>query len=140
MKNKPLGFTECPECGGRDCHLKDSCLLAPATSHSHKMTDITKKIEDKLQQKEAEIVESIFPKGCQERGKAILMNAKLHVAFYDALAENNQRVIDIFKWLLGMGDDFPASEKGKRYAWRTELRKKLPKDILQELEAEKGEE
>lgn len=61
------------------------------------MTDITKEIEEKLQQKEAEIVESIFPKGCKERGKAITLNALLHVAFCDALAENNQRVKDLIK-------------------------------------------
>lgn len=32
---------------------------------------------------------------------------------------------EIFNWLLGLGGDFPASEPGKRYGFRTELRKKL---------------
>lgn len=32
---------------------------------------------------------------------------------------------EIFKWLLGESGDFPRSEPGKRYGFRTELRARL---------------
>lgn len=39
--------------------------------------------------------------------------------------EVEQQYDDIFSWLLGENGDFPISEKGKRYNWRSELRQRL---------------
>ena len=39
-----------------------------------------------------------------------------------AREEEGKKYSEIFKWLLGESGDFPQSEKGKRYGFRTELR------------------
>lgn len=41
------------------------------------------------------------------------------------LTEANAKHDEIYKWLLGESGDFPLSEPGKRYNWRTELRRRL---------------
>jgi hypothetical protein len=41
-------------------------------------------------------------------------------------ARDNQHQ-EIYDWLLGESGDFPASEPGKRYGFRTELRRKINK-------------
>lgn len=46
------------------------------------------------------------------------------------IADEVRKVVEktydpIFKWLLGENGDFPESEPGKRYNFRTELRKRL---------------
>lgn len=51
--------------------------------------------------------------------------------------EIDRQYDDIFKWLLGENGDFLQSEPGKRYNWRSELRKRLqalkqPKEDLNE--------
>jgi hypothetical protein len=57
------------------------------------------------------------------------------VAFIDAhtakaVAEVETRHQEIYAWLLGLRGDFPASEPGARYNWRSYLRKKIPGDML----------
>lgn len=41
--------------------------------------------------------------------------------------------LENYRWLLGLGDDFPQSEPGKRYNWRPELRKRIPEGMLRQL-------
>lgn len=48
-------------------------------------------------------------------------------------AEIEQQHVENYRWLLGYTDDVP-SEPSKRFAWRSELRKRLPESILEQLE------
>lgn len=63
---------------------------------------------------------------------------QIHISYNDAIddidtsliADEVLKVVEktydhIFKWLLGENGDFPESEPGKRYNFRTELRKRL---------------
>lgn len=47
--------------------------------------------------------------------------------------------IEIYRWLLGQSGHFPVTEPYKRYAWRTELRERLPAHIQATLQDTKGD-
>jgi hypothetical protein len=48
--------------------------------------------------------------------------------------KREQDHVGVYRWLLGY-EDFPESLPGKRYGWRTELRKRMPEGTLDALEA-----
>lgn len=43
----------------------------------------------------------------------------------EAIEKTEKKYAEIFSWLLGESGDFPRSEPGKRYGFRTELRQRL---------------
>lgn len=48
----------------------------------------------------------------------------------DTLRAENEKHQEIFSWLLGENGEFPESTPGKRYGFRTELRKRLAQSLL----------
>lgn len=65
-----------------------------------------------------------------------IANRKFSIqAIESLLVERESNHVEIYKWLLGYYD-FPESQPGKRYNWRTELRAKLPEHIKAQLNKE----
>lgn len=54
----------------------------------------------------------------------------IHQWALDEVRKAEQVHEENYVWLLGLGDDFPQSEPGKRYNWRSKLREKIPKQML----------
>lgn len=50
-----------------------------------------------------------------------------------AVNKAERRHVKIYKWLLGMEGDFPMPKPYAHYAWRTDLRMKLPENVIREL-------
>lgn len=56
--------------------------------------------------------------------KDLIINL-IHTEREEAIEKTEKKYAEIFNWLLGESDDFPRSEPGKRYGFRTELRQRL---------------
>lgn len=69
-----------------------------------------------------------------KEGRINDMRRELAVFVYDLITQKQKEAEEIhdeiYTWLLGLGGDFPQSEPGKRYNWRSQLREKIPKDML----------
>jgi hypothetical protein len=89
---------------------------------------IKKNLPEKVDEKEAKFVDD--PNNLLGEGYSIGFNQALSQIDTSLIADEVLKVVKekydpIFKWLLGENGDFPESEQGKRYNFRTELRKRL---------------
>lgn len=83
-----------------------------------------------------EVINEMYEKAAVERDalKDIINSDKTTLdacrVTIDALRAENEKHQEIFSWLLGENGEFPESTPGKRYGFRTELRKRLAQSLL----------
>lgn len=72
---------------------------------------------------------------CNPDGEFVPVNAEALAAQLESelqpeIERLEQQHQNNYQWLLGLGGSFPASEPGARYNWRSELRRRIPKEML----------